>query len=429
MSSDILKGPAQWRKMVLLGGLYITQFLGLGFIITAIPAIMRASGAGLDSIAWIYALGLIWAIKFLWAPLIDRYGSKRHGHYRGWLILLQSLMIISLVCAAFLDIGSQMPILAVFLVFASFFSATQDIATDALAVTILAPEERGLGNSIQTAGGLIGNIIGGGLVLIAYQWIGWSASLLILAAGTAIPLFTILRHKEQPAPADQRAEKVGMKDLYRFFGRPGMGRWVPVLLVYGLAISLAYALINPMLVDLGWSLDRIGFAVNIVGMLASIAGAGLAGFVVQRLGRKPAMLWTSLLVTVSIIGLYLPGSGIENTAVIYGTIMLMLLAYGANTTILATMMMDKSDPSSAGTDYTLQYSLFSILAFVASGGALVLAEAIGYTGVLTAAIAAGLITIVVVLFYNDFAPVVYTKTDQMDAPAVAPVLMSQAAED
>jgi MFS family permease len=408
----------QQHKMALLGGLYITQFLGLGFILTAVPTIMREAGAGLDEIAWIYVLGLVWSIKFLWAPLVDRYGSKRHGHYRSWLVVLQSLMIVSLVAAAFFDIGSQLPILAGCFVLLSFLSATQDIAADALAVTILAPEERGLGNSIQTAGGFIGNIIGGGVVLIAYAWLGWTASLLILAAGTAIPLVNILRHQEQPAPADLREEKVGFKDLLRFFRRPGTGRWVLILLIYGLGISISYPLINPMLVDLGWSLNQIGIVTNIVGSVAAIGGAAAAGWLVQRLGRKPAMLLTGAFGALSTGGLYVPAQGANSMAIIYSTVGLMMLAYGANSTILATMMMDKSDPATAGTDYTLQSSLGGILSFV-RGLSLGFAESIGYSGVLTAAVASEIIALVLVWFYRDFTPLGPVTVDTLqgdDAP-------------
>ena len=399
-----LHNRTQRQKMVLLGGLYITQFLGLSFILTAVPAIMREAGAGLDEIAWIYVLGLVWAVKFLWAPFIDRYGSKRHGHYRSWLIVLQSLLIVSLISASFFNIETQLPILSVFLILASLLSATQDIAADALAVTVLAPEERGLGNSIQMAGGFIGNMIGGGLVLIAYAWLGWTASLLILAAGTALPLINILRHKEQPAPADLREEKVSFKDLVRFFQRPRIGHWVIILLVYSLGIAMSYALVNPMLVDLGWTLDRIGIATNIVGTVAAIGGAAVAGWLVQRMGRKQAMLLTGVFATLSIAGLYLPAQGNNNVVNIYASLVLMMLGYGANTTILATMMMDKSDPSTAGTDYSLQYSLFSFLGFISGGLALGVAESIGYAGVLTAAISAGFLSLVLVWFYHDFAP-------------------------
>ncbi|MEM7533210.1 MAG: MFS transporter [Chloroflexota bacterium] len=407
-----LSNRAQRHKMVLLAGLYITQFLGLGFILTAVPTIMRENGASLDEIGIIYALGLIWSIKFLWAPLIDRFGSKQHGHYRSWLIVLQCIMIALLVGAAFFDIGSQMGILAIFFALISMSSATQDIAADALGVTILEPEERGLGNGIQMGGGFIGNLIGGGVVLMAYQWLGWTASLLILAVGTALPLINILRYQEKPAPADARAEKVGYRDIIRYFRRPDVGRWIAVLLTYGLGISIAYALINPMLVDLGWTLDRIGFAVNIVGSLVSIAGALMAGRLVEILGRRTAMILANVLVGISIFALFPTAQGMNNTAIIYGSICLMLLAYGANSTMLATMMMDKSDPAVAGTDYTLQYSISSIISFILAGSALALAESIGYMGVLATAIGAVAISLVLVWLYNDFEPMVFDRVAQ-----------------
>ena len=400
-----LQNREQRHKMILLGGLYISQFLGLGFIIAAVPAILRQGGAALDDIAWIYLLGMIWAIKFLWAPLVDRFGSDRHGHYRSWLIVLQSLLIVTQVGAAFFHINDQLSILAIFFALIAIFSATQDIAADALAVTILNPEERGLGNSIQTAGGLIGNMLGGGVVLITYQWIGWSGSMLVLAAATAIPLINILRHKEQPAPADYRSEKVGFKDLWRFLRRPRMWRWVSILLTFNVGISIAYALINPLLVDLGWSLDHIGFVTNIVGSLTGVVGAVIAGGLVYRLGRKSAMLLIGLLVAVAVVGLYAPAQGTNNLWAIYGAIGLMMLAWGASATILATMMMDKCDPASAGTDYTLQYCLGSIFSFIVSGSALVLAETWGYPTILLIALGASMLSLGLVWLYNDFEPV------------------------
>ncbi|MEM7348111.1 MAG: MFS transporter, partial [Chloroflexota bacterium] len=206
------------------------------------------------------------------------------------------------------------------------------------------------------------------------------------------------------APADAREEKVGFKDLWRFFRRPGIGHWVLILVTYGLAISIAYALINPLLVDLGWTLDRIGFATNIVGSIFAIIGAMLAGTLVQWIGRKSAMLLTGLFAALSVAGLYIPAQGVNNIALVYVSLSVMLLAYGASTTILATLTMDKSDPSTAGTDYSLQYSLFSLLSFTFSGLALGFAESVGYANVLTAAIVIGLASLVVVWFYNDFDP-------------------------
>ncbi len=265
----------QRQKAVLLGGLYTSQLLGISFVITALPAILRDSGVGLGKIGLIYGLGLFWSINFLWAPLVDRFGSQKHGHYRSWILIMQMLLILVMISASFFTVPDQLSILMLFFAFIAAFSATQDIAADALAVTILKPEERGLGNSIQAAGNLIGSMIGGGLVLITYQWLGWQGSMLILAAGIALPLITILAYRERQAPADSRKEKIDYSVLIRFFYRPRIWCWIPVLLAFRTSNMINYGLLSPLLVDLGWSLGRIGFAINIVGPVFGIAGAGL----------------------------------------------------------------------------------------------------------------------------------------------------------
>lgn len=395
------------RKMILLAGLYITQFLGLGFIVTAVPAIMRKAGAGLDDIAWVYGLGLIWALKFLWSPLVDRFGSQRYGHYRSWLVILQSLLIVSLVVASFFDIAEQMPILPFLFALISFFSASQDIAADALAVTILEPSERGIGNSIQTAGGFIGNMLGGGIVLIAYAKLGWQASLLILAAGTALPLINVLLHKEKPAPADARREKVNYRDLYRFFKRPTISFWLAILFTFPMAVSMAYGLMNPMLVDMGWGLDKIGLATNIMGSLASIIGAFGAGSLVHRIGRKWTMIIANIFSICALLGIWLLTQGHHHEMLVYSSLIIMLMAYGANATLISTMIMDKSNPETAATDYSLQSSLMSLFSHTSAGVALYTTESVGYSTMVMIAIGIGVFTLTLLFLYRGYDPLVF----------------------
>ena len=133
--------PEKRQKAVLLGGLYTSQMLGLAFVMTALPTILRRSGVGLGEIGWVYGLGLFWSINFLWAPLVDRFGSQKHGHYRSWILVMQALLIIVMIEASFFTVPDQLSILAVFFVLIAIFSATQDIAADALAVTILYKKE------------------------------------------------------------------------------------------------------------------------------------------------------------------------------------------------------------------------------------------------------------------------------------------------
>jgi hypothetical protein len=80
-----------------LAVLYVTQYLGIGFITVGLGAILRDGGTSLDTLAVVQVVGLIWPVKFLWAPLIDRYGSRHRGHYRSWLFALQAAMVLALL--------------------------------------------------------------------------------------------------------------------------------------------------------------------------------------------------------------------------------------------------------------------------------------------------------------------------------------------
>lgn len=190
-------------------------------------AILRQQGVPLEQLSAIYVLGLFWILKFLWAPLVDRVSFGRLGHYRGWLIVMQSLLMLTLLVMGLFDLRTQLGLILGLCMLVGLFSATQDIAADALSCCLLAPEERGLGNGIQMGGGLLGNVIGGGLVLMLYPTIGWFGSMLLLAGGTAIPLVQLWFFRE-PATITERhtshSEHARFRDLLTFFGRPGMWR-------------------------------------------------------------------------------------------------------------------------------------------------------------------------------------------------------------
>ena len=122
-----------------LTALYVTQYLGIGFITIGLTAILRDGGTSLDTLALLQAIGLIWPVKFLWAPLLDRYGSRRHGHYRSWLLPLQTGLVLALLALLpFTDPARRLgPVVAICAAYV-LLSATQDIAVDAVAVRVLA---------------------------------------------------------------------------------------------------------------------------------------------------------------------------------------------------------------------------------------------------------------------------------------------------
>ena len=74
------------ERLRLITALYFTQWLGVGFLTIGLVAILREGGTPLATLGLLQTIGIIWPLKFLWAPLVDRYGCSRRGHYRSWLI-------------------------------------------------------------------------------------------------------------------------------------------------------------------------------------------------------------------------------------------------------------------------------------------------------------------------------------------------------
>jgi MFS transporter, PAT family, beta-lactamase induction signal transducer AmpG len=410
---------AQRNKYILLASLYITQYLGLGFFFTALVAILRQQGVPLEQLSAIYVLGLFWILKFLWAPLIDRVSFGRLGHYRGWLIVMQSLLVLTLLIMGLFDLGTQLGLILGLCMLVGLLSATQDIAADALSCRLLAPDERGLGNGIQVGGGLLGNIIGGGLVLMLYPTIGWLGSMALLAAGTALPLVQLLRFREPTWSAAQHAghtDHARFRDLLTFFGRPGMWRWLIVLLTYPLGVSRAYGLITPLLVDAGWSLERIGFGVNVVGSVLGLLAALGVGWMIRRLGRKPVMFGIALAMGFGTLLLLAPASGLTGDLPAWAAIGALFLLYSPSSAVLATVMMDNARPAAAGTDFTLQYCVFALVGFVAGGAGVALAGVFGYTTVIFGASAAAFLSALLVALLYTPAPTTTAATPLAVSP-------------
>lgn len=363
--------PSSAYKFLLLTSLYTSQFIPSAFFFQALPIILRQRGASLETIGLLGLLTLPWMLKFLWAPLIDRYGWRRWGHYKSWIILLQSLLVLTLIICGTLPAldtigGSPLLLQGVFLVV--LLAATQDIATDALAVNLLTPEERGWGNGIQSAGRAIGGILGGGIMLLLLNRLGWQTSVWMLAGFTLLALLPLLPYREVNSNANSnvtysagdRPRLSYLKTLTAFLYRPQAIPWLGFILFYVTGSSMAATMFRPLLVDLGLSMANIGWMTGIVGSLAAIIGSFLAGALIRPLGRRRSLVVFGVLQAIAVLALALPALGFRDPLLLYVVSTGEVFARSLANTALFTVMMDKCDPKTAGSDYTLQSSVFIV---------------------------------------------------------------------
>ncbi len=387
--------PAHW---ILIASLYVTQFLPVSFFFMGLPAILRAQGKTLEEIGALYLLGFVWVFKILWAPLIDRVSFGRLGHYRGWLIVMQTAMVGMLLIISQIDGLGNFPLLVMLGLVLTVFSATQDIATDAITCRLLPAETRGIGNSIQVAGGLIGIMLGGGATLSLYPQIGWAGCFLLMAAVLCACLVQILFFKEPSIGGGGVVQqRVPYSRIWRIWREPGMGTWALLMMIVPLGVGMIFAMLSPMLVDIGWSLEAVGFTLNIVGSLVGLAAVSVTGVLIKKFGRRPILIATAFIQAAIILSVLPLASGSTALAMILPGVVLVFLIYNPVATVMLTIMMDRTTLGSEGTDFTVQYSLYSFMGFLSGAVALQVAGAAGYPVIVALAavlaVVAGLLAI------------------------------------
>ncbi|NJO98767.1 MAG: MFS transporter, partial [Pleurocapsa sp. CRU_1_2] len=390
-----MTGKLKLDKFVLLGSLYVSQYIPFAFFYQALPVYWREQGISLEAIGLLSLVALPWMLKFLWSPIIDRYSFTTLGHYRFWIIACQILLAITVGFCAFLNIQQNIGAVIGGLFLMCFLAATQDIATDALAVNILDRTERGMGNGIQNAGNYLGAIFGGGGTLILLNYWGWKASLITLGLFILLALIPICRYRE-PKINRLPDQKQVFLTLIDFLRRRGMGRWLLILVLYMTATTMVVTMFRPLLVDLGLSLADIGLLTGVVGFSASMVGALIAGVLIKPLGRKRSLILFGLLQLIAIATCLLPTVGIDSLPMLYCVCILVQMTMGMAYTALYTVMMDNSNTSSAGVDYTMQTSAIYFGGIAASGLSGFVAEALGYQNLFLICIFISLASVAVV---------------------------------
>jgi len=388
------------QKLALLAALYMAQGLPYGFFTQALPVLLRERGLSLEAIGLTSLLALPWALKFVWAPAVDRLGSRR-----GWILGTQAAGAAALLALAAVDPTAGLtPLLAgVFIVNA--LAATQDIATDGLAVRLLGAAERGLGNGVQVAGYRVGMMLGGGALLVAAAALGWSGIFIAMAALVALsslPLWradpTALRAASAatatPGPGASLSTGVGARpDPAPPAARLSAG-WLALLLAFKAGDALAQGMLRPWLVDRGLGLSEIGALVGGVGFGAGLAGALVGGALMswgRRAGHPEAWLLAAAggLQALSLGGYALVAAG--DGAGLVAACGFEHFAGGVATAALFTCMMDRCRPAQASTDYTIQASVVVIASGAAAAASGALAAAVGWVWFFRIAAALGLL--------------------------------------
>jgi predicted MFS family arabinose efflux permease len=361
-------------KLWLLSSLYLAQGLPFGFFTQALPVLLRDMGYSLTAIGATSFLFLPWALKFLWAPWVDARGTRR-----AWLLPLQLLAVVASLALALFDPGNGLWLLLVAMFVFNLIAATQDIATDGLAVNVLTPRERGLGNGIQVGAYRIGMILGGGLLLWVFAKAGWALTFSSMAALLALSLLPVLWLREPRTAAAPRTPTRELASTWiTRLRQPGVPLFIALICFYKFGDSMGASLVGPYMRDAGMSKEMIALVKGTIGSGATLLGAAAGGWIAYAWGRRAALLSGGLLQTLSLMLYALSAAGYGGHPLIAFACFAEHVLGGIAVVALFTLMMDASDPQHASTDYTLLACALVVAQGLASLSGGIVADLAGY---------------------------------------------------
>lgn len=395
--ADIQKGG----RLFTFFCLYIAQKIPMSFFSTVIPVIMRQQNFSLETIGLLQLLKLPWVLKFLWSPVVDR-STYRLNDFKTWIFSSELIYACIIFSIAFLDLNVTPHLIIGLVVVAFIASATQDIATDALAVLSFNKKDKSLVNSMQSMGGFAGTMIGSGLLLLLYNKMGWGSLLPYLAIFVliaVIPLIFFKTENKQEMLKPKQKEKPTINDISGFFKQKGIWKQVVFLFLYYAGLIGVLAMLKPMLVDYNYSMKEIGVMSGIVGTSIGCLASFGGGFVVRKLGRHTSRILFAACTLATTIYFCLLATVIPvNIATLHLGISLLWGSYGMSVIVVYTTAMDCVRPGYEGTDFTIQTvitHLSGIIIGVCSGK---IAAMITYKGLFFVEMVIAAISLLFILF-------------------------------
>lgn len=379
-----------WPLIASIGGLYTAQAIIGGLTWGGLPAVLRAEGLPLDQVGLLSLLMLPWAVKFLWAPIVERY--RQAGHTSALVVAGNVVAVGGLLVAAATGLVPLWPLLIVLGVVA-FATATVDIACDGYAVEHLRQREVGWGNAMQVGGAYVGSAIGMGLLLVLVDRHGWGAGTGAMAALVvllSLPLVLHARTVEQPA-----APTPVSPSLRAAWIRPRMRQGLILAALFVVAQKTAPGLIGPFLIDNGFSLTAIGALSGAGSVVLGVLGATVGGALVRTFGVRGVLCGSVVAQAVSLAVLaghaafgWLPDEALIGGALFSGSFILSI-----GFVALYAQFMRLADAGQPGVDFTLFQCMDAAVSMVAGVIAGWFAQSFGYVPFFLVAAALGLLSL------------------------------------
>jgi PAT family beta-lactamase induction signal transducer AmpG len=420
------------------GMLFLGFSAGLPFLLifATLSAWLREDGVTATTIGFFSWAGIMFSVKVIWAPVIDRMRlpllTRWLGRRRSWMLLGQIGVATGLLVIAASDPSADIARLAVVAVMIAFFSATQDVAIDAYRIEAVAREVQGAMAAAYILGYRLALLVAGAGALYIAEFVSWPAAYAAMAACMGVGMATVLVIREPEKLRDLAAEhgerlpervaamrlpdgvRRSLAWLYGavacpfldFFGRYGKAALMILafVAVYRLSDITMGVMANPFYIDLGFSKAEIASVTKVFGFAMSILGAFLGGLLVARMGvMRPLVIGATLVAVTNLLFALMAQVG-PDIRLLTLTISADNLAGGLAGAVFVAYLSSLTSTAYTATQYALFSSLMTLPGKFMGGFGGIVVDTRGYVDFFLIAAAIGLPAIALALWVIHRGP-------------------------
>lgn len=374
------------KRLFIVFVLGFSSGLPMALVSSTLQAWFAAAGMSVLATGMLSLIGLPYAYRMLWAPIVDRWQIFQIGKRRSWILSMQIILLIGFNGLAWCSPLQTPHLMAIIAVLLAFFSATQDIAIDAHRTEYLLVTEHAMGASLAVFGYRLAMLISGGLALVIAHAVGWSITYhlmgLLMIPGMIVTFLS--PEPSHPAVGISTFRDTFVEPVKSLFAQRGIISLLLFIFFYKLGeafTATTSGVMMPFLIQgLGFSLGTVGVVNKVVGVIALLAGGLMSGIVLLRWSLSKALLCFGIvqaLTNIFFIVLAIAGKQLNLfvLAVISDNI-----AAGMGTTALVALMMRLVDKRYTATQFSILVSI-SALPRIFSGPLAALFERwFGWTG-------------------------------------------------
>ncbi len=356
---------------------------GLPFLLTltTLQAWMTEEHVNLKAIGIFALVRFPYSVKFLWAPFIDKISLPFLTRRRGWMVLTQGLLALSVLALGLSNPVSSPWLVAGCAVLVAFMSASQDVVIDAYRTESLSGNAQALATSAYITGYRVGMMIAGALALYLVDQfkISWSSVYALMAAFMVIgTIAALLAPEKEVTPAPRSMKEAVIEPFLEFFRRPG-AIWVLLFIMFfKFGDNLASAMTTPFLLTVGYTKTEYALVVKGAGFIAVLVGGFLGGPIMMRIGAIRSLWVFGLGQALAVSGFAILAVIPKNLSALSWVIMSENFFIGCGAAALTAYISSVTSNKYTATQYALLTSFMSLSSTVLSSPSGYLVNVVGW---------------------------------------------------